>query len=183
MQAPTGSNSQGWAFVVIEDADKKKAIADFYGKNFDVYTNSPARQQFRDGRPASDAGRRGQIVGDVPARATSTVSRTWSSPSSEGRVDNVLGAVSAGFWGSILPAAWSLMLAARDARPRLGVDDVAPRRTRRTLPSFSASRTTSGARRACSRSRTRRAPTSSRRSASPSTSSSTGTPGEPNPAF
>ena len=56
MQAPTGSNSQGWAWVVVEDADKKKAIADYYGKNFDVYANSPARQQFPRGRPASDAG-------------------------------------------------------------------------------------------------------------------------------
>ncbi len=49
LQAPTGSNSQGWAFVVVEDAAKKKAIADYYGKNFDVYANSPARQQFKEG--------------------------------------------------------------------------------------------------------------------------------------
>jgi nitroreductase len=35
-------------------------------------------------------------------------------PVIRGRVDNVPGAVSAGFWGSILPAAWSLMLAARE---------------------------------------------------------------------
>ena len=48
MQAPTGSNSQGWAWVVVEDADKKQAIADYYGKNFDLYANSPARAQFKE---------------------------------------------------------------------------------------------------------------------------------------
>lgn len=30
LQAPTGSNSQGWQWVFVEDAAKKKAIADVY---------------------------------------------------------------------------------------------------------------------------------------------------------
>ena len=30
LQAPTGSNSQGWQWVFVEDAEKKKAIADIY---------------------------------------------------------------------------------------------------------------------------------------------------------
>ena len=30
LQAPTGSNSQGWQWVFVEDADKKKAIGDIY---------------------------------------------------------------------------------------------------------------------------------------------------------
>ena len=30
MQAPTGTNAQNWAFVVVSDPAKKKAIADFY---------------------------------------------------------------------------------------------------------------------------------------------------------
>ena len=30
LQAPTGSNSQGWQWVFVEDAEKKKAIGDIY---------------------------------------------------------------------------------------------------------------------------------------------------------
>ncbi|MDT5330233.1 MAG: hypothetical protein QOF31_1530, partial [Mycobacterium sp.] len=30
LQAPTGSNAQGWQWVFVEDADKRKAIADIY---------------------------------------------------------------------------------------------------------------------------------------------------------
>ena len=31
-QAPTGSNTQMWRWVVVTDADKRKAIADIYGR-------------------------------------------------------------------------------------------------------------------------------------------------------
>ena len=95
MQAPTGSNSQGWAWVVVEDADKKKAIADFYGKNFDVYANSPAR---RSSRATTCARRRPTRSGRRPPTCarTSTGCRTWSSRCIRGRVDNdVPGATSA----------------------------------------------------------------------------------------
>ena len=30
LQAPTGSNNQGWQFVFVEDEAKKKALADIY---------------------------------------------------------------------------------------------------------------------------------------------------------
>src|SRR6188472_1510854 len=30
LQAPTGSNSQGWQFVFVDDEEKKKAIAEVY---------------------------------------------------------------------------------------------------------------------------------------------------------
>ena len=34
IQAPTGSNSQGWRWVVVTDADKRAALADIYRKGF-----------------------------------------------------------------------------------------------------------------------------------------------------
>ena len=37
LQAPTGSNSQGWQWVFVEDAEKKKAIADIYLANATRY--------------------------------------------------------------------------------------------------------------------------------------------------
>ena len=37
LQAPTGSNMQGWSVVVVTDEDKKKAIADVYKTGFAGY--------------------------------------------------------------------------------------------------------------------------------------------------
>ena len=44
LQAPTGSNSQGWSFVVVTDAAKRKAIADYYRESFQAYANDPTRR-------------------------------------------------------------------------------------------------------------------------------------------
>ena len=46
LQAPTGSNRQGWQWVVVEDAAKKQALADIYSRNFDLYRNSPRAANF-----------------------------------------------------------------------------------------------------------------------------------------
>src|ERR1700743_1746520 len=42
LQAPTGSNSQGWQWVFVEDADKKKAIGEIYLDNARGYLKSPS---------------------------------------------------------------------------------------------------------------------------------------------
>lgn len=51
LQAPTGSNSQGWQWVFVEDADKKKAIADIYLTHARDYLTSPTRE-YPEGTPA-----------------------------------------------------------------------------------------------------------------------------------
>ena len=40
-QAPTGSNVQGWHFVLVTDRDKIEKIAAIYKKAFDWYRDSP----------------------------------------------------------------------------------------------------------------------------------------------
>lgn len=45
LQAPTGSNSQGWQWVFVEDAAKKKAIADVYLANARGYLSGPELQR------------------------------------------------------------------------------------------------------------------------------------------
>src|SRR4051812_21644918 len=40
LQAPTGSNAQGWRWVFVDDPDKKKGLADLYGRAFDPYINA-----------------------------------------------------------------------------------------------------------------------------------------------
>ena len=37
VQAPTGSNSQTWRWLVVDDADKKQALADLYRKGAEAY--------------------------------------------------------------------------------------------------------------------------------------------------
>ena len=37
IQAPSGSNSQGWRFMVVTDCDKRKTIADYYKTRFRQY--------------------------------------------------------------------------------------------------------------------------------------------------
>ncbi len=49
LQAPTGSNSQGWQWVFVEDAEKKKAIGDIYLGHARVYLSSP-RAEYPRGR-------------------------------------------------------------------------------------------------------------------------------------
>ena len=37
IQAPTGSNSQRWQFLVVTDADKRAALGDIYRRGFEMY--------------------------------------------------------------------------------------------------------------------------------------------------
>src|SRR5436309_4842368 len=39
LQSPTGSNTQGWHFLVVTDAAKRAALADLYRKAFDGYVS------------------------------------------------------------------------------------------------------------------------------------------------
>ena len=111
LQAPTGSNRQGWHWLVVEDAGKKKALADLYGTSFDVYMNMPG-PEYEDGDTRAEHGEavRGSAIylrehlHEVPLMVI---------PCHEGRVDGAASWMQAGFWGSLLPAAWSLMLALR----------------------------------------------------------------------
>src|SRR4030081_1885639 len=59
VQAPTGSNAQGWQWVFVEDADKKKALADIYRANFNSYRQMP-EPQYAEGDTRGD--RRGLVV-------------------------------------------------------------------------------------------------------------------------
>ena len=40
-QAPTGSNQQGWHWVIVTDPDKRKALGEMYQQAFDAYRNMP----------------------------------------------------------------------------------------------------------------------------------------------
>jgi nitroreductase len=112
LQAPTGSNSQGWHWVVVEDAAKKKALADIYRKNWNIYANMPGRE-FEAG---DTRGERMDLVRDSAGYLADNFERSplLMIPCIEGRLDNLPVFASAGAWGSLLPAVWSFMLALRE---------------------------------------------------------------------
>ncbi len=117
LQGPSGSNSQGWHFVLVTDADKRAAIAALYKQAFDDYAtgpNEPTRQHTDDPDMASTQQRilaSARYLADnlhrVPALLIPCVGGRPDMPEAPL-------ALQAGLFGSILPAVWSFMLAARE---------------------------------------------------------------------
>lgn len=113
LQAPTGSNAQGWSFVVVTDAAKRKGLAELYKRAFQLYAGNPElRPQYAAGDP------RGEQMPRVLDSATWLADHLHEVPVHvvpciEGRVENAGPLAQASVYGSILPAAWSFMLALR----------------------------------------------------------------------
>ena len=111
-QAPTGSNTQRWHFVVVTDTKKKEALGAIYAKAFETYRTSPMYAgAIRTGDAVRDAqqervGASADYLAETMGRAPVLVI-----PCVEGRITHV--STAAGTLGSIIPAAWSFMLAAR----------------------------------------------------------------------
>jgi nitroreductase len=113
LQAPTGSNSQGWAWMFVTDPDKKKVIADYYAANFHEYRKSPRSAAYPEGDLRAQ--RREKVTSSAEYLAENFHRvPVLLIPLIQGRLDRapVFGAASA--WGSILPAVWSFMLALRE---------------------------------------------------------------------
>ena len=115
LQAPTGSNSQGWHFVVVTDPDKRQALATLYRKGGTQYIQRQASVlQKLSTSNQQEAAAMARIVDsaqylmdhlhEVPV---------YVIPCIHGRTENQPAYVQASRWGSIMPAAWSFMLAAR----------------------------------------------------------------------
>lgn len=110
LQAPTGSNSQGWQWVFVEDRAKKEAIAEIYAANFFEYANAP-RPAWPEGDPR--AGRAAAVTSSATYLAEHMAEAPiLLIPCLAGRRDPATSG--AGYWGSILPAVWSFMLALRE---------------------------------------------------------------------
>ena len=112
LQAPTGSNTQGWHWIVVEDDAKKKALADIYRKNFEIYASMPGREY----ESGDTRGERMELVRDSAWYLAENFHRSplLLIPAIEGRLDNLPSFATASVWGSLLPAVWSFMLAARE---------------------------------------------------------------------
>ncbi|HLU57645.1 MAG TPA: nitroreductase family protein [Pseudonocardia sp.] len=111
LQAPTGSNEQGWHWVVVTDPDQRRAIGDYYKRSYDSYRTTreqrlatlPEHRQAVGARVATSADHLAEHMGDVPVLVLACITVRGELPSGN----------QAGLWGSLLPAAWSYQLAAR----------------------------------------------------------------------
>ena len=106
MQAPTASNAQDWRWLVIADAEKRAAIADLYRSIGAQYLAHAAAtesdpQTRRVYRSAHDLT---ETLADVPVHVIPCLQR---------RFDERDRVVAASAWASIIPAAWSFLLALR----------------------------------------------------------------------
>jgi nitroreductase len=114
LQAPSGSNRQSWQWIVVTDPAQRAAVGAVYKKACDAYLESEgaAGRLFADDPSRSAVQRRvhdsvahlADHLGEVPVLVIPCLQV------SSGRLPS---GNQAGLWGSILPAAWSYMLAAR----------------------------------------------------------------------
>lgn len=120
LQGPTGGNTQGWHFVVVYDADKRAALAEIYKEAWQLYKKAPGSVfALAQEEPSSPRKKQLQRVAESADYLVDNLHRVpvHVIPCIGGRVDQMGGpaasAILASVYGSILPATWSYMLAAR----------------------------------------------------------------------
>lgn len=110
VQAPTGLNREAWRFLVLTEPEPKAAVADLYRASMQALAERLAEQ-----RPEALEGR------ELPSERPTYVGLAENlhrMPAlilvcSLGRPEPGNTAMQVAFYGSVLPAAWSLMLALR----------------------------------------------------------------------
>jgi nitroreductase len=114
LQAPSASNIQHWHFVVVTDPGDRATIGDYYLRSFTDYMASKQAA----GNPYADDPERtathariedssthlAEVMGRVPVLVIPCIDSGAEALPAENQ---------SGLWGSVLPAAWSYMLAAR----------------------------------------------------------------------
>jgi nitroreductase len=115
LQAPSGSNRQTWQWVVVTEPALRQTIGDFYrravagylessGAAGKLHADDPVRGPVQR-RVGDSVAYLGEHLGEAPVLVIPCLQVRGSGALSEGN--------QAGMWGSLLPAAWSYMLAAR----------------------------------------------------------------------
>lgn len=101
VHAPNGSNRQDWRFLLVDDGHTKEAIARHYRRAFEIYLAGRAPT----GAIADSARHLAEHLHEVPLLVLACMA---------GRLrDDDPPARRSSFYGSVYPAIWSFMLAAR----------------------------------------------------------------------
>ncbi|HNF06435.1 MAG TPA: nitroreductase family protein [Mycobacterium sp.] len=109
LQAPTGSNAQGWQWVFVEDPAKRKALAEIYRTTATPYLGMPKPQRGDIRDQQIDA----VLNSAMYLNENLEKAPVFLIPCLEGRPERMDAGTQASFWGSLLPAVWSFMLALR----------------------------------------------------------------------
>ncbi len=106
VQAPTASNDQNWRWIVVTDAGKRAAIAEIYRSVGEEYlkTLSATESDPQTRKVYQSAHAFTGILAQVPV---------FVIPCIERRIDSADLLIAASAWASIIPAAWSFLLALR----------------------------------------------------------------------
>jgi nitroreductase len=114
-QAPTGGNRQLWSFVVVTDPGTRARLAEIYRRGWDRYVTEGLVEP--PAPPAEDPGARARQrrIGASAQYLADNLERVpvLVIPVIRHRVDGREHVVVASHYGSLLPAVWSFMLAAR----------------------------------------------------------------------
>ena len=116
IQSPTGSNSQSWQWLVVTDPEQRATLADLYKQGWELYSQMEGNVQTaykgdEDARIAQQ-----NRVQDSAAYLAENFEKVpvMMIPILPGRFEGLPSVASAAMLGSILPGAWSFMLAARE---------------------------------------------------------------------
>lgn len=106
VQAPTASNGQNWRWLVVTDPAKRVELARLYAEGGADYLKSAAERELdpQTRRVYESAIHLADVLGRVPVHVIACL---------QGRADNMPNILAASMYGSIIPAAWSFMLALR----------------------------------------------------------------------
>ena len=106
IQAPTTVNRQHWHFVVVEDAERRAAIAAWYRRAWSDFAGGRSPYDERAAESDASAGSRhlARHLHEVPV---------FLIPCVAGRPEGGTNSLLAELYGSIVQAAWSFQLAAR----------------------------------------------------------------------
>ena len=116
LQSPTGSNSQSWQWLVVTDPDQRAALAKLYQQGWELYTQMEGNVQTAYKGVDEDRISQQSRVLDSATYLAQNFEKVpvMMIPILPGRFEGLPSMASAAMLGSILPGAWSFMLAARE---------------------------------------------------------------------
>ena len=116
LQSPTGSNSQSWQWLVVTDPDQRAALAKLYQQGWELYTQMEGNVQTAyKGEDEDRISQQSRVLDSATYLAQNFEKvPVMMIPILPGRFEGLPSMASAAMLGSILPGAWSFMLAARE---------------------------------------------------------------------
>ena len=112
-QAPSGGNLQTWGFVVITEREKRTALATLYRRGYDTFLSTPIAAAMGSGTPDASASQRRITASIDYLVAHMAQAHVLVVPCIAPRAEGLPTVLQHAMYGSIMPAAWSFMLAAR----------------------------------------------------------------------